>query len=387
MNNNDSGELKLHFLDYWRVIRVRLPLIILVFLLVVITAAVVTHFMPKQYQSAVTMQVKQNDTLMKVFDRQSGMGFDPRFLTTQFEIIQRKEMLYPVIDSLGLEQRWRTAYGLASKEQAYFKLRNMIDVREIRNTELISIGVMSTDPKEAAEIANRIADEYQRKRIEDQQQVVSRSLTQLQDEVTKQRKKVEGLRAEAARIRVENKIQDLNPDSIQDPRDAANDVLLAVEQQVSTERLRVSSLRAKYDQIAKLTDDQVMRSITTLEIPDPTISQVLPMYQEASSEEAKMLQSGLGINHPNVKSLRAKKTVMAAQLQDQIKSLRTSLAANIRIAEDSLKQLETRLEEAQLNQQNSKSRAAGYFEAKNAYIQAKNVLEAAEMRLFFWLER
>ena len=90
MNNNDSGELKLHFLDYWRVIRVRLPLIILVFLLVVITAAVVTHFMPKQYQSAVTMQVKQNDTLMKVFDRQGGMGFDPRFLTTQFEIIQRK---------------------------------------------------------------------------------------------------------------------------------------------------------------------------------------------------------------------------------------------------------------------------------------------------------
>ncbi len=381
MNKNDSGELKLHFLDYWRVIRVRLPLIILVFLLVVITAAVVTYFMPKQYQSAVTMQVKQNDTLMKVFDRQSGMGFDPRFLTTQFEIIQRKEMLYPVIDSLGLEQRWRTAYGLASKEQAYFKLRKMIDVREIRNTELISIGVMSTDPKEAAEIANRIADEYQRKRIEDQQEVVSRSLTQLQDEVTKQRKKVEALRSEAARIRVESKIQDLNPDSIQDPRDAANDVLLAVEQQVSTERLRVSSLRAKYDQIEKLTDDQVMRSITTLEIPDPTISQVLPMYQEASSEEAKMLQSGLGINHPNVKSLRAKKAVMDAQLKDQIKSLRTSLAANIRIAEDSMRQLETRLEEAQLNQQNSKSRAAGYFEAKNAYIQAKNVLEAAEMRL------
>jgi capsular exopolysaccharide synthesis family protein len=381
MNNNDSGELKLHFLDYWRVIRVRLPLIILVFLLVVITAAVVTHFMPKQYQSAVTMQVKQNDTLMKVFDRQSGMGFDPRFLTTQFEIIQRKEMLYPVIDSLGLEQRWRTEYGLASKEQAYFKLRNMIDVREIRNTELIQIGVMSTDPKEAAEIANRIADEYQRKRIEDQQQIVSRSLTQLQDEVTKQRKKVDTLRAEAARIRVENKIQDLNPDSIQDPRDAANDVLLAVEQQVSTERLRVSSLRAKYDQIEKLTDDQVMRSITTLEIPDPTISQVLPMYQEASSEEAKMLQSGLGINHPNVKALRAKKAVMDAQLKEQIKSLRTSLAANIRIAEDSMRQLETRLAEAQANQQNAKNRSAGYFEAKNAYIQAKNVLEAAEMRL------
>ena len=77
MTNNDSGELKLHFLDYWRVIRVRLPLIILVFLLVVITAAVVTHFMPKQYQSAVTMQIKQSDTLMKVFNREGAWGLIP----------------------------------------------------------------------------------------------------------------------------------------------------------------------------------------------------------------------------------------------------------------------------------------------------------------------
>ncbi len=381
MNNNDSGELKLHFLDYWRVIRVRLPLIVLVFLLVVLTSAVVTYFMPKEFASTVTMQVKQNDTLMTIFPGQNGIGFDPRFLTTQFEIIQRKEMLYPVIDSLGLEQRWKGAYGFSSKEQAYFRLRNMIDVREIRNTELIQIIVMSTDRQEAAEIANRIAEEYQKKRIDDQQQMVSRSLTQLQDEVEKQRKKVEDLRNEATRIRTDNKIADFSPDTMQDPRDAANEVYQSVEQQVSTERLRVSSLRAKYDQIDKLTNDQVMRSISTLEIVDPTISQILPLYQEASSEEARMLQSGLGVNHPTVKSLRAKKDVMAKQLEQQIGSLRSSLEANLNIANASLIELEKRLNEAKDNQQDAKTRAAGYYDAKNSYIQAKSVLEAAIMRL------
>jgi len=381
MNNNDSGELKLHFLDYWRVIRVRLPLIVLVFLLVVLTSAVVTYFMPKEYASTVTMQVQQNDTLLQVFDRSGGGNFDPRFLTTQFEIIQRKEMLYPVIDSLGLEQRWKGAYGFTNKEQAYFRLRNMIDVREIRNTELIQIVVMSTDRQEAAEIANRIAEEYQKKRIEDQQQMVARSLTQLQDEVEKQRKKVEDLRNEAVRIRTENKIPDFSPDTMTDPRDTANEVYASVEQQVSTERLRVSSLRAKYDQIAKLTDDQVMRSITTLEIQDPTISQILPLYQQGSSEEARMLQSGLGVNHPTVKSLRAKNEVMFKQLQQQIGSLRTSLEANLNIANSSLKELEARLAEAKDAQSVSKTRAAGYYEAKNNYIQAKAVLESAVMRL------
>lgn len=383
-SDNDSGEIKLHFLDYWRVVRVRLPLIILVFLLVVITAAVVTYLMPRQYESSVTMQLKQDDTLMKVFDKSGGGmsgGFDPRFITTQFEIIQRKEMLYPVIEALGLEQKWKEAFGISTREQAYFKLRNMIDVREIRGTELIQISVLSTDRQESADIANRIAEEYQRKRIEDQQQMVSRSLAQLQDEVAKQRKKVDELRNTAARMRIENNIQDLNPDSVQDPREAANDILVSVEQQVSNERLRVSALRAKHEEISKLTDDQVMRSISTLEIADPTIAQFLPLYQESVSEEARLLQSGLGPNHPTVKALRAKKEVMARQLQDQIRSLRSGLEATLNIAESSLKELENRLDESKNAQQSSKTRAAGYYEAKNNYIQAKSILEAAEMRL------
>lgn len=381
MNNPESGELKLHFLDYWRVIRVRLPLIVLVFLLVVITAAVVTHFMPKQYASAVTMQIKQQDTVLPVFNERAGINMDPRFLSTQFEIIQRKEMLYPVIESLGLEQRWGGTYGFTSKEQAYGRLRGMIEVREIRNTELIQITVLSTDRMEAAEIANRIAEEYQKKRIQDQQEWVNRSLAQLQDEVEKQRKRVDELRAEAQRIRIENNIQDLSPDSAEDPTLATNELLMSVESQVSQERLRVASLRARHETISNLTDDQIMRSIATLEIQDSTIAQILPQLQEAASEEARMLNAGLGVNHPTIRSLRAKKDVMQGQLSNQIKSLRTSLEANLRIAESSLTELENRLKQTQEDQQGAKTRAAGYYQAKNDYIQAKRVLEAAEMRL------
>ena len=382
MNSEDSNEAQLHFLDYWRVIRIRFPLIVLVFLLVVITTGVVTYFLPKQYESSVTMQINQNDTYLKVFDdRTGGRGFDPRFITTQFEIIQRKEILYPVIEALGLEQKWKKLYGIVGKEQTLFRLRKMIDVREIRNTELIQISVLDQDKNEASEIANRIAEEYQRRRIGEQQGTVNRSLIQLKDEVAKQSRRVDELRAEAQRIRIENEIQDLNPDSVVDPMQAANEVLLSVEQQVSTERLRVSSLRAKYEQISKLSDDQIMRSISTLDVQDPTIIQMLPQYQEVVSEEARMLNSGLGVNHPTVKSIRAKREVMATQLAAQIASLRASMEANIRIGEESIKELEQRLRETQSKQQASKTRASGYYEAKNNYIQAKKILEAAEMRL------
>jgi capsular exopolysaccharide synthesis family protein len=57
------------------------------------------------------------------------------------------------------------------------------------------------------------------------------------------------------------------------------------------------------------------------------------------------------------------------------------MEANIRIGEESIKELEQRLRESQSKQQTSKTRASGYYEAKNNYIQAKRILEAAEMRL------
>ena len=91
-DTNAVQEAKLHFLDYWRVIRLRLPIIILAFLLVVVTAGVTTYFLPRQYESNVIIEVEQNEQKIRIFTEgyQGAMGMDPRFATTQFQIIQRK---------------------------------------------------------------------------------------------------------------------------------------------------------------------------------------------------------------------------------------------------------------------------------------------------------
>ncbi|HEY5954077.1 MAG TPA: polysaccharide biosynthesis tyrosine autokinase [Terrimicrobiaceae bacterium] len=381
MNNTSSdpsgGDPRMHFLDYWRVIRIRLPLIFLVFVLVVGTGSIITYLMPRRYMSSVTMQIKESDTSLKVFNRDAVERFDPRFVTTQFEIIQRKEILYPVIENLQLEKKW----GVSSREVAYAMLRKRLTMRELRNTDLIQISILDQDRQLAADITNAIAEEYQRRRIVEQQDWVNRSLIQLQGEVDKQRGKVDDLRETAARIRVQHAINDLNPESAEDPMQATERVLLSEEEQVNNERLKVTVLRAKQDQVSQMTDDQIMRSTRALDIEDPTILQVLPAYQEAVSEDARLLNSGLGANHPTVKSLRARKEVMGEQLAEQIRVLRKTLADNLKIAEDQLAELETGLDHSRALQQESKTRASAYFVAKNEYIQAKKLLEAAEMRL------
>ena len=371
----DSSEVQLHLLDYWRVIRLRLPLIILVFLLVVITAGVSTYLTPRQYQSSVTMQVKE-DNNMQIFSGQQGSAHDPRFASTQFQIIQRKEILYPVIDSLKLMQKW----NLRSRDVAYGKLRSMLTVSEVRNTDLIQISVMDQDSQEASELANTIAVEYQKKRIDEQQGWVARSLVQLEDEVIKQKKKTEELRDRMTKMRLEAKINDLNPESVEDPRQADENILISVESQVNDARIKVATLSSKLQQIQGMSDDQIIRSLKTFEMDDVTISQILPQYEACVSEEARLLGSGLGPNHPALQSLQAKKKVYSQQLQSQVGILRGSLAANLEISKKSLEVMEIKLNDARTGQQGAKSNALHYQEAKNEYLKAKRILESAETR-------
>src|SRR4030081_3198664 len=86
-----NEEVKLHFLDYWRVIRVRWVLILLAFLLVVITAAVVTYFQPREYQSSVFVEVRSRAENPRIFTTGDSNipVHDPQLAPTVYQVIQR----------------------------------------------------------------------------------------------------------------------------------------------------------------------------------------------------------------------------------------------------------------------------------------------------------
>src|SRR3954466_3561477 len=97
-----TEEVKLHFLDYWRVVRVRWVLILLAFLLVLITAAVVTYFQPREYKSSAFIEVRSTAENPRIFTGGDGTipVHDPQLAPTVFQVIQRTGVLYPVIDEL-----------------------------------------------------------------------------------------------------------------------------------------------------------------------------------------------------------------------------------------------------------------------------------------------
>jgi succinoglycan biosynthesis transport protein ExoP len=380
-NPQDS---KLHFLDYWRVIRVRLGLVVLVFLLVVIAASVATYFLPRKYDSFVTIEVEPEMTPVRIFENETGpqqQVNDPKFIQTQFQIIERKGVLYPVIDRLDLQRKWGSTGEPLPKEVANKRLLGMLSLQEVRNTNLIQIDVYSTDPQEAALLANTIADVYMEQRISEQQSLVSKGLDQMVDDVKKQEEAVSQAYVEASRLRTEANIVDPNPDSLDNSGRVEDSNVMSNQEKVNETRSEVATLQSRVAELDRLKSEDLMRAAGQLNLNDPIIEQKLPIYQSLLADKAKMLNSGLGVNHPDVKAAQAEIDTIEGQLRKQIDSIRKGLATQLAIAEDSLKAIESNLTNSQTEQQTKKTASARYLDAKYKYIEERKLLEAAKSRL------
>ena len=377
-----TEEVKLHFLDYWRVVRVRWILILLAFLLVFVTAAVVTYFQSRQYQSSIFIEVKSTAQNLRIFSAGDPNLpiHDPQLAPTVYQIIQRTGILYPVIDDLKLQDKWTKGGARPNREQAYQMLRNRLDVEEVRNTDLLQISVLDGEPQQAADIANKIVSVYQDKRVEEEKDVMNRAVATMNEEVEKQRRTVAAAEAEVTRIRGEEHIVDLNPEGMEDSQGPVNAIVLQQEKELNDAEGKVSLLSARLAGIEKLKGEDLMRMMPTLEIQDPTIQKVLPAYQEAMAQEALFLNSGLGENHPKVKALRATKDVYTRQLEQQVGSIRTALDKNLKAAQTNQEQLQKRLDEINKRQLDSKNLSANYTRAKNTYIKEKMLFDGVRTR-------
>src|SRR5215471_423967 len=377
-----NAEVKLHFLDYWRVIRIHWVLVLLAFLLVVISTAVFTYFQPREYQSSVFVEVRSTAANPRIF----GQGdpnqpvHDPQLAPTVFYVIQRTGILYPVIEQLKLQEKWARDGRVLPREITYLMLRNKLEVDEVRNTDLLQISVYDTNPQLAADIANKIVSVYQETRVDEEKEILNRAVVTMNEEVAKEQKRVDEAGAEMARIRDEEHIIDLNPEGTEDTQAPVNTIVVKQETEVNDAETKVATLSSKLDQIEKLKGEELVRMLPTLDIQDPTIQKILPNYQEAVAQETLLLNSGLGENHPKVKALRATRKVFAQQLQDQVNSVRVALQKNLQTAQTTRDELRKRLDQINNKQLQTKNLSANYTRAKNAYIKEKTLLDGVRAR-------
>src|SRR5271170_1147459 len=197
-----AAETRLHFLDYWRVIRTRKVILFLVFLLVVLTVFTLTLFQPKIYTASARIKVEPERPTVQMNGGSEMPLYDPYFLQTQYEILQSQKILYPVIERLNLQQHWGGDTKLP-EDVAFRRLKGQLGIRRYRDTSLIEVTVFDHEGALAAEIANTIADYYKDERLEIKREDTQKGIDKLRDEVAQQEDRVRQVQEKIEKYRRE----------------------------------------------------------------------------------------------------------------------------------------------------------------------------------------
>ena len=191
--------------DFFRILRQRKALVLVLTLIVLGTAAVVTALLPKWYLSTAQVRVEKPNGEMKLFQSQNSAYYDPYFLQDQYRIMQSPKILHPVIERLDLNRRIGqmvdSATVLPTDITVDYLVNRMLQLESPRNSSLINLNVYARDPQLAADIANEMARVYSEDRIDFATSEQREGLAQLRKELESQEATVAGQRDRVEQVR------------------------------------------------------------------------------------------------------------------------------------------------------------------------------------------
>ena len=381
-----SNESAFHVNDLWRVIKNRWPTSLTIIVLVMATGFVVTKLQPKIYESSAVLRVEKENRDLQVF--QAALeGFDPIFFQTEFEMIQSKKVLYPVIQKLDIAGRLAKSMelpeGALNDDQAFQIFRkNNLEVRPFRNTKLIEIVCTSQKPEEAALFANTIADSYEETRRSEITGKSDAGLKALESEVEKQKKLVSESAAKIEKLRKDLKIDELPGSSAQVQSTTLADMeIQRKDSQLSELRADMISRKVRLEKVADLSIEQLESTLPALNLEDATTASTKQQYLQSLQNVAQMQKQGYGKKHPEMEAAVRVVTERRDQLNKLVSGIRRALAIDLSVAQAKVESLEKEVAELREKLRSDRTdRLAPYNEARRDLETQSQLLDVLTSR-------
>lgn len=341
-------------------------MVIAVFLLVALTATVVTYFIPPLYMAVAQIRVDKDVSDIAPIADQTYLPstYDPYFIQTEYEIIQSQVVLEKVIRDLKLNEVWGKKYGQEQLdiEKTLELLRNRLSVRPIRNTFLIEIRVFSPDKNEAALLANKIAEVYRDYRMAERERQMNAGVETLRAQYEEHEAKIRKVQDELDRLRVE-----LN---ITDPEAASTEPapLLTQETLRRLESLRIEA-ESKYTGLEKLLNSlkplskQELRKVLPTASPDALLSSLLEQLAMAE-QRLVVLRRDYGPSHAEVLKVTEQIEDLNKKIDDRIDGILRGLETQVESAKAQVEKLKAEVENARKIDIAEAERSRPYFNKK-----------------------
>lgn len=371
MNPSPPQETRHHALDYWQIVRNRLGLIFLCFLLVFATAAIITHVMPRKYRGVVEIELKRQLKDTNVFGQlnpDNNNGGDG-FLKTQLEIIQKPKTLDRVVEKLKLIERWKLPPN--GRQFAIGRLQGNLEVNSSARSEIISIIYYDEDAQLAADVANAVAESYRETRIQVDRDLAENAIKEFTIQVAAKEQIAQQARNKMFAVKKDLGIIEMPGDS----RATGKDIVDTVESATLLDRERdiykltneIQSLRAQISLLQTLDGDALIRQAGELRVENETIRTIGPAYQSLLMKQQNLAGSGLGRKHPTMIGLAKEIETARKLLLDAANDYRNNLSFRITTGEKQLSEAEKMYQQQRAKSLDADTNNQEYLHAKEEW--------------------
>jgi capsular exopolysaccharide synthesis family protein len=361
-----SQEASLHFLDYWRIIRIRKTIIITVFLITTIIATVVTFLLPASYASTARIKI-ENDSpdITPISGGMSYSPYDAYYIQTEFEIMQSELVLGRLISKLNLNEEWGKKYNgntPLKTDETMELLKGRMRLSPERNTKLIDITIYSEDRDDAARLANGIAEAYRDYRTSLNTEHTTNGISVLEQGFQAEDEQIQAMQTNVDFLRTNLNIVDFDPNSVgPSPTISQADLQRYNDQKIERESTYVQDEK-KYTELTNY-DKVKLRDVLPTISPDVALSDLLSNLH-LSEQKLVQMTNDLGLENPQVINLQSLIDKLNTQIDDRVDGIMAGLDSQLKSEKASLDVLTATVQDAVDKDRAEAERGQPYWEAK-----------------------
>ena len=376
-----APETKLHFLDYWRIIRIRKTVILAVFLLVVLTATLVTFILTPTYSSTARIKIERDQTDIAGFSQQQSMGgYDPYFFLTESEVIKSEVVLGKVVTNLDLNVEFTKRLGSPFKTaDSILFVKSHMDLKGVRNTSLVDITYLDEKPTQAAIVANAIAEAYREHRFEQKQEMSKRGIATLEKERDSLDKKIDDEKATVDKLREVLKVSDMAASESAPTPLITSETFRRYHELKIESQIEYKRLLTLLEQFKKLDTKTLAQTIPTA-YGDTLLSGLLES-RSLAEQKVLMVEKDYGPEHLDVIKANAQLEDLKTKVEERIKGILVGLEVKVDSLKTGLDGIDQEVDDALKLDNDTARRTRPYWEAKKKLAEVTAIRQMIDLKI------
>ena len=284
-------------------------------------------------------------------DGATDRPLDTMQFQAEFQIMQSSDVLLPIITDLQLDKTWakrvfNSGLDALPPQDALAFMVGHLTLAAGKGTSIINITFSSEVAKEAADVANAVADRYKTMRDVEEDQRTNRGLDALRSQITDQEKLVNSTKEQLEKMR-----QDLFNKGIVMPNGAAGSPTEISETDLDKRKADLLTAQEDYDarevllkRVIDLPDDQFLSALDGMGHQQSNIATLRASALSIQTDIKNLVSSGFGENNPKVQSLQAELEENQKQVKNLTAGLRVAMNIDTEMAKSRVALLQSQVD-------------------------------------------